>query len=490
MPPCKVQLLHHPCYSTTGDNNLIDEWVDKPGKHDVSADNKANAVWIHDCDDKYAVTVYEHGADRQSDPNQSVYTLKNGYWTSTNNSCTASQFDNQWLIRDNISSVNIEELPQDDIREDGKITYEIDIGKHYGAGKAYNTSLGGSREGGWNNRWRPDVGNEYTKHPLGNEQTGDPCTSAAKFENRIWTQSSSNSRSTDPNAPGTRNAKMHCTFDINKLTLQQLNNNTKGSNDPRRKMYNSIIDRVCNAFKVSNPGFEYGDNNRCWDYFTDNNFKKDYCFEDNRMADDPLCTKSNLGDSYGILAEEYCKTNPDKEFCKCYNVVNYNTVCANRPTSTGCAKAKEVYDKYVDFKIPDPNVYLPCGDACKGANNYQPPGYNAGCDGTINACVMSIEIGESNDEVNAACNIDSTGGLTTGGSGDASGSDGSGGSGSVSTSAVEELKKTIAEDKKKTNKKLLIGGGGGGIVSSISCIILIVIIVMVMSKKGGGGRRR
>jgi hypothetical protein len=166
----------------------------------------------------------------------------------------------------------------------------------------------------------------------------------------------------------------------------------------------------------------------------------------------------------------------------------------------GCAKAKEVYDKYVGFNIPDPNVYLPCGDACSGVNVYQPPGHDDGCNGTINACVMSIEIGEANDEVNAACNIDSTSGITDGESGGSSGSDGSGesgGSGSVSTSAVEELKKTIAEDKKKeeeeakkTKKNLLIGGGGGGVLSSISCLILLVIIAMVMSKKKGGGRRR
>ena len=176
-----------------------------------------------------------------------------------------------------------------------------------------------------------------------------------------------------------------------------------------------------------------------------------------------------------------------------YNVVNYETVCVNRPTSTGCAKAKEVYDKYTDFKIPDPNVYLPCGDACKGVNNYQPPGYKDGCSGTINACVMSIEIGESNDEVNAACNIDSTGGLTKGDSG---------GSTSVPSTTTEtsDLEKTVAEMKKqkeeeeeeakKTKKKLLIGGGGGGIISSISCLMFLVIIVMVRSKKGGGGRRR
>ena len=230
---------------------------------------------------------------------------------------------------------------------------------------------------------------------------------------------------------------------------------------------------------------------------------KEYCGTGDNITKtscgESILTSYGFLDIYNELAEKFCKEHKgaaDKEFCKCYNVTNYETVCANRGTSAGCPAAKEVYDKYVEFKIPDPNVYLPCGKACTG-NVYKPSGYNAGCDGTINACVMSIEIGEANDEVNAACNIDSgaEGELTSGGSG------GSGDSGSVSTSAVEELKKTIAEDKKKEEeeeeeeakkmkKKLLIGGGGGGIVSSISCLMLIVIIVIVMSKKGGGRRRR
>jgi hypothetical protein len=140
---------------------------------------------------------------------------------------------------------------------------------------------------------------------------------------------------------------------------------------------------------------------------------------------------------------------------------------------------------------------LPCGTACAGANVYKPDGFMSGCDITYNACIQSIDVGQSNAEINAVCDIDSTSGITDGESGGSSGSSGSGGSGNVSTSAVDELKKTIAEkeekeeeEAKKTKKKLLIGGGGGGIVSSISCLILLVIIVMVMSKKGGGGRRR
>ena len=128
----------------------------------------------------------------------------------------------------------------------------------------------------------------------------------------------------------------------------------------------------------------------CKDWDTSQTLGKEWCSEGDNMTEDSqsVCTKQILGeDNYNTLASQYCVSNPDKEFCKCYNVVNYETVCANRPTSVGCAKAKEVYDKYIGFNIPDPNVYLPCGDACKGVNNYQPPGYKDGCDGTINACI-------------------------------------------------------------------------------------------------------
>ena len=289
--------------------------------------------------------------------------------------------------------------------------------------------------------------------------------------------------------------------------LSQAVKNADANKDPRVSMYDKIAKKFCSKAENLNKIVTH-DNKTCTQYDTSKTLAKEWCQQNNaagegNIVDDSLnlCTTAHLGtDLYNTIAKDYCVANPDKEFCKCYNVVNYETVCANRPTSVGCAKAKEVYDKYVGFNIPDPNVYLPCGDACSGVNVYQPPGHDDGCNGTINACVMSIEIGEANDEVNAACNIDSTSGITDGESGGSSGSDGSGesgGSGSVSTSAVEELKKTIAEDKKKeeeeakkTKKNLLIGGGGGGVLSSISCLILLVIIAMVMSKKKGGGRRR
>jgi len=277
--------------------------------------------------------------------------------------------------------------------------------------------------------------------------------------------------------------------------------------DPRVTMYDNIAKKFCSKPENLNKIVTH-DNKTCQLYDTSKALAREWCEKEDNIVDDTLnlCTSAHLGtDIYNTLAEEYCVSNPDKEFCKCYNVVNYKTVCANRPTSTGCAVAKTKLDS-IEEKLGVENATdsLPCGSVCAGANVYKPDGFKSGCDITYNACIQAIDVGQSNAEINAVCNIDSTSGITDGESGGSDGSDGSDGSGgsstvptSVSTSAVEELKKTIAEDKKKeeeedkkTIKKLLIGGGGGGIVSSISCIILIVIIVMVMSKKGGGGRRR
>ena len=288
--------------------------------------------------------------------------------------------------------------------------------------------------------------------------------------------------------------------------LSQAVKNADANKDPRVSMYDKIAKKFCSKAENLNTIVTH-DRKTCKDWDTSKALAKEWCQRDDNIVDDTLnlCTTDHLGaDMYNTLAEEYCKQNPDKDFCKCYNVVNYETICANRPTSAGCPAAKEAYDKYVKYEIPDPNVWLPCGDACTGANVYKPPGHDDGCGGTINACIQKIEVGAAHDEINAACNIDSTSGLTTGGSGDASGSDGSSGSGGsssvpLSTTQTSDLEKTVAEMKKekeeeeeeskKTKKKLLIGGGTGGILSSISFLMLIVLIIMTMSKKGGGRRR-
>ena len=466
---CKVKVGNYPNFTQRV------QWTHQgDGLHVMKYDNAVESYEITGCDNS-SVSFFEH---HDPNPSQQAIVLTDGKYQMYNDPFWINQHGPYASTVNGITSVKIQSPGGESLVNGGKINATIDVPDGKGP-------LGeGDKHVMWNN---------WSKYLKGNQDNNlsDHCPGATW---KAWKHAKT------ANKP----SQALCQWKIDENNMASL----AASNETHVKgKYNTIINRVCNAIKNDNPNFKTGraNNETCWDLVNTQNFMKDYCFKENRMSDNPLCSKSSLGDSYDILATEYCVANPDKEFCKCYNVVNYETVCANRPTSVGCAKAKEVYDKYVGFNIPDPNVYLPCGDACKGANNYQPPGHDDGCNGTINACVMSIEIGEANDEVNAACNIDSTSGLTTSESGGSSGSDGSGGSStvptSVSTSAVEELKKTIAEDKKKqeekeeeeakkTKKNLLIGGGGGGIVSSISCLILLVIIAMVMSKKGGGGGRR
>ena len=468
--PCKVRLMKHACYNSTASDNMFNEWVNHPGSHGVNWNDTASSINVSGCNNKYAVTVYEHGAGEQNNPNQSVYTIKDGYWTSTNDHCKNSQFDDQWLIQGEISSVKIENLPQDDIKEGGQITYEIDIGKHPGQHQGYNTSLGGHP---WNNKWRPDAGGKHTEHPLGHGIKGDPCTSAART--RIWTQSSSNASSAH-----SRPAKMHCTFGIDTQTLQRLNDNSKASNDPRRKMYNNIIGRVCNTFKVSNPGFKYGDGDkRCWDYFDDSNLKKEYCFKDDRMSTDTLCTKSNLGDSYEILAQEYCENNSDKAFCACSNVMQPG-FCEQAPNAPGCKTVQPIWDNITqsldEEDIAQFEGMQPCYAGVCGGTVYQPTGWDTRCGSDISICKADFDLGGdlvgSNITVKQNCGNDS-------GDGDGSGS------GSGSTTTTNDQEKTLIEkvfkieedkDKKfgeKRSVKIL------GTVSSASmCFMCMASLVL------------
>ena len=394
---------------------------------------------------------------------------------------------------DDTESMRVERIPSANANE---LEYDINI-LRYTPHKPGDNHCGGCR-------WWPEVKN-----------TGDPKNADRDDvllvdlgQTGSWQDNKGDEKTGRP-CPGGKgyfqsNTGVRCIYNKNiGSSLESLSKTIKDqgiTGDPRQPMYDSLKNDICSKAENLNTIVTH-DRKTCKDWDTSKTLAKQWCQIDDNIVDDTLnlCTPAHLGtDLYNTLAEEYCKTNPDKEFCKCYNVVNYKTVCANRPTSKGCAVAKTKLDS-IEEKLGVENATdaLPCGSACAGANVYKPDGFMSGCDITYNACIQAIDVGQSNDEINAVCNIDSTSGITDGESGGSSGSSGSGGSGSVSTSAVEELKKTIAEDKKKeeeedkkTNKKLLIGGGGGGIVSSISCIILMVIIAMVMSKKGGGGGRR
>ena len=461
---CKVKVGNYPNFTQRV------QWTHQgDGLHVMKYDNAVESYEITGCDNS-SVSFFEH---HDPNPSQQAIVLTDGKYQMYNDPFWINQHGPYASTVNGITSVKIQSPGGESLVNGGKINATIDVPDGKGP-------LGeGDKHVMWNN---------WSKYLKGNQDNNlsDHCPGATW---KAWKHAKT------ANKP----SQALCQWKIDENNMASL----AASNETHVKgKYNTIINRVCNAIKNDKPDFKTGraNNETCWDLVNTQDFMKDYCFEENRMSDNPLCSKSSLGDSYDILATEYCVANPDKEFCKCYNVVNYETVCANRPTSMGCALAKTKLDS-IEEKLGVKNATdsLPCGTLCSGANNYLPPGYKSGCDITYNACIMSIDIGESNAEVNAACNIDSTSGITDGETG---GSDGSGGSGSVplSTTQTSDLEKTVAEMKKqkeeedeeakKTNKKLLIGGGGGVILSSISCLMFLVIVVVLLSKKGGGGRRR
>jgi hypothetical protein len=464
---CEVKLGTYPNFT---DGHI---WkIHGDGHHGMERNDDVESWYMSGCENS-SVVFYEHG-----DPNQrqQAHVLTNGPYQRYNEAKWINTHGPYASPLNGVSAVKIQTIPGESLKKGGTINATVHVPDGQGPRVESQHTVSN-----WDNYLKPNEDGGLNEH----------CPGATW---KKWKHAKSAGKS----------AQALCQWKIEESNMASL-----GASDKThvKGVYNTIKTRVCDAIKNDHPNFKTGTGDeKCWDRVNTQDFMKDYCFKDNRMADDPLCSDTSLGDSYAILADEYCKKNPDKEFCKCYNVVNYETICANRGTSKGCPAAKEAYDKYVEFKIPQPIVWLPCGDACKG-NVYKPDGYEAGCSGTIAACIQNIEVGAAHDEINAACEINTGEGneLTSGSSGDSSGSGGSGGSGGstsvpLSTTQTSDLENTVAEMKKekeeekeeakKTKKKLIIGGGGGGIVSSISFLMLIVLIVMVMSKKGGGRRRR
>jgi len=456
---CKVKLGNWPNF-TKGI-----QWTHQgDGIHVMTHDNVAESFEITGCENS-SVSFFEH-----FNPNdrQEAHVLTNGKYQYMNEARWINAHGPKVSSLSGISSVKIQSPGGESLVDGGKINATIDVPDGEGP-RATGQSVTN-----WEKYLKGSQDNNLSEH----------CPGATW---KAW----KHAKTTD------KPSQALCQWKITEDNMASL----AASNETHVKgVYSKIISRVCDAIKNDKPNFKTGkaNNETCWDLVSTQDSMKDYCFKENRMSDNPLCSKSSLGDSYDILATEYCAdpANSNNEFCKCYNVVNYETVCANKPSSAGCAVAKtKLFSIEEKLGVKNATDALPCGTVCSG-NVYKPDGFKSGCAITYNACIMSIDIGEANDEVNAACNIDSTSGLTDGGSG------GSGGSSSVplSTTQTSDLEKTVAEMKKqkedeeeeakKTKKKLLIGGGGGGIVSSISCLILLVIIVMVMSKKKGGGRRR
>ena len=497
MGKCSVKLRHHPCYNTDGDGNLINHWQVSEGQSHVSgvsANDKADAVVISGCN-KHAVTVYEHGHNAQKSENQHVYTFKDGYWETWNKKhCGGSHHmvDHDWLLGDEISSVSIEALPQDNLKVNGQVTYEIEIPDD---NHGYNTRLHGGEYSAW--KYRPDGGGRHKDMPIGNGFTGHPCTTEAK--SGIWTQSSAGTHGHPK-----RGQKMHCTFDITEAKMKTLNEATKSDRDPRRGMYNAITQRICDGIWQSNPDFKYGDGDKtCWDKKKSQASMEKFCGGSNikNPSRKKHCNPKVLGQAlYEQLASKYCQANKSDEWCACYNVMTHGENCANNVDLPGCEDVADQIEMMQEDLSADQMALVKgtevCWGSCTGSDidKFIPKEYDKGkvCNRDVSICVSNITAGNLRDSgirVNQNCgnkgvpdSESSSSGKDGDGDGDGDGDDSALKRSDIKAGVITDTK--TAEDimnRERFYEKSGFQMGGAAAVSSSACMfILVIILVMFM----------
>ena len=278
-----------------------------------------------------------------------------------------------------------------------------------------------------------------------------------------------------------------------------------------------IIDEIRTTF-CSNTEHVYLDpgGGTCLERDISKAIAKDYCSVGNRItgADSgAACTIEYIGNSvYGRLAETYCKTAAGKAdaWCSCYNVMN--GVCNTDSAAAGCDKKRQTYDKLVDATPEDyKNSWSqmePCfGGVCQG-NVFQPAGYNANCNRSVQVCVQDFDIqGIADSPINATCNLTSNQG-TQPSAGDGGGTPSYTPSGAPSgttyptgstaatldTSFRSKLPEflrpyvPVSIDEVKTDSSKQLGVGGVGSLFMMCCCLLVIIVLATSGGGESGGR--
>jgi hypothetical protein len=284
--------------------------------------------------------------------------------------------------------------------------------------------------------------------------------------------------------------------------------NAIGSDSGLSAMYTDLVTKFCNIPDniTKNPGGQ-----TCLERDSGSRIAKEYCKVGDRIKSDGVCTKENLGNFYTELAENFCKTAAGKTdaWCSCYNVMN--GVCDTDSTAAGCAKKRQTFDKLVEAT---PEEYKnswsqmePCfGGVCQG-NVFQPDGYNANCNRSVQVCVQDFDFQTIADsQINATCNLtsnrdtqpsagDGTPSYTP--SGAPSGTTYPTGStaAKLDTSFRSKLPEflrpyvPVSVDEVKTDSSKQLGVGGVGSLFMMCCCCLLVIIVLATSGGNEGGGR-
>ena len=282
--------------------------------------------------------------------------------------------------------------------------------------------------------------------------------------------------------------KISCIYDVKTGSglgrIRELHGEIKNtfSGDPRKAMFDKIAADYCDRAdrlddKITSGS---GDDSTCRGFSVAKALAKDYCEKGDKIATDPiLCTKEDdsLGPTlYNELAENYCKANPDKEFCACFNVTQPG-LCEQAPNLPGCKTVQPIWDKITESldegDIAQFEGMQPCyGSVCAG-NVYQPTNWDINCDRDISICKADFDIG--GDLIDSNINLKQDCGNTNEG----------GGGGTTTTNTTTEEEKSLVEkvfkleedkDKKLTEKRTTkIGGTVSSISSCFMCMTALVL---------------
>ena len=438
---CKVKMGTYPNF-TQG----VQWTISGNGDHGMKYNDAVESWEITGCENS-SVVFYEHGDHNRG---QQANVLTNGKYQKYNESKWINSHGPYASDIYGVSAAKIQSPGGESLVNGGKINATIDIPDGKGP-------LGGGDKhvmhANWKNYLKPNQDHGLSEH----------CPGATW---KAW----QHAKTAD------KPAKALCQWKITENNMSSL----AASNETHVKgAYNTIINRVCNAIKNDTPNFKTGRGNKetCWDLVNTQKFMKEYCFKGNRMSTDSLCTKSSLGDSYEILAKEYCENNPDKEFCACYNVAQPG-FCAQAPNAPGCKTVQPIWDKITESldegDIAQFEGMQPCyGSVCAG-NVYQPTGWDTNCNKDISICKSDFDIG--GDLVGSNISLKQDCGNTN---------EGGGGGGTTTSTTDTEEEKSLTEklfkfeedkDKKLTEKRSTkIFGTVSSVSSCFMCMAALVL---------------
>lgn len=221
---------------------------------------------------------------------------------------------------------------------------------------------------------------------------------------------------------------------------------------------------------------------------------KQYCKLNNgqNLRTKDACSQSNLGRFYEEVGSEYCKNNPNEEWCACYNVKA--NVCDTNASAAGCAKMKEEHDAIINSLPADKlgeqarrelNNRKTCRALVCSGDKFIPQNL-PGCELDISMCIQDVSIaGHAVDTgINIECNIDekTKNEVTEGEKREEKGfsSTTKGVEKNVPVATVEAVGMATADGSKNA---FVFGGGLLSFVLACCCCLMIVVIAMSM---GGG----